>query len=124
MKEITPENIPTYQVENYVHLIINQGLSIEYLKRHIHSLSLDDEVRKLAMQRVDFAKERIDRSLTITEIVAFLFLPFGKINRFKETTLFDIAEERRMGYVNRVKQFYLVSILGIIMYVILISLFF
>lgn len=124
MRDLTPENIPSYEVENYVHLLVDQRLSVEYLKRHINNLPPEDEIRDLAKQRVDFAMERINKSLTTIEVLSFLFLPFGKINKFKESTLFDIVEEKRMGYVNRVKQFYLVSILGIMMYLILITLFF
>lgn len=121
MKTLTQESIPELTVENYVHLIIEKKQSVDFIKRQIQNFSLEESDKEKALQRLQFAVERIDRSLSASEVLMLLFIPFGYF-KFKLGTslLFDIRKERESGFVNRVKQFYLISIIGVLMYILII----
>ena len=121
MKKLTQDNISDFQVENYVHLLIKEKNSLESVKRQINGLFVDESEKQKALQRLQFAVERIDKPLTAEEVIIFLFIPFfGYIKRFSKPTIFNLDEERKLGYVNRVKQFFLISTIGLILYMLII----
>jgi hypothetical protein len=113
---LTQENVNHLKPENYVHLLLEQQMTVESIKEKIEQFTLDQEDRKKAFQQVDFAIARINQSLTLEEFVTFFFFPFGIVTSLIGNSLFDVDEQRRMGYVHRVKQFNYISIIGVVVY--------
>jgi hypothetical protein len=121
MKLLTQETVLDFEVEDYIHLLKENKRNIELINRKIHNFSLKDSDKEKALQFLQFAIERIDKSLDIGEVLLLLFIPFGFFRIIiGNSYMFNVWEESRLGFVNRVNQFYLVSIIGLLMYTLII----
>lgn len=121
MKLLTQATVLDFEVKDYIHLLKEHKRSIEFIKRKIHSFSINKSDKERALQLLQFAIERINKSLNIGEILLLLFIPFGFFRIITGNSyMFDVWEESRLGFVNRVKQFYLVSIIGLLIYALII----
>jgi hypothetical protein len=118
-KVFTEADAKKYDVENFVYLLVIKKYTKAWLENKIKSFSIDENDKEKALQRLQFATERINKSLSGKEIFFLLIIPFGVLNAWTDTRIFDVFEERQMGYVNRVKQFFLISIIGMSLYIII-----
>jgi len=121
MKKLTKETISEFEVEDFIQLLKLEKFDVAIVKRKIDCLSLVEEEKSKTLQRLSYAVDRLNRSLSLQEIVIFILFPLGQIIRFQKTTLFNVKKERELGYLNRVKQFYLVSFIGYLLYFMIIS---
>ena len=118
MQHLTKDTIHEFEVEDYVYLMVEEKMSADILRGKIHNFSLEESNQKRALQRLQFAKERIDKSLTVEELVVYFFFPFGNSKKFSSNASFDVKEQKRLGFVNRVKQYNLISMIGVVMYLV------
>ena len=111
-----------YSIENFIHLIIEEHVKKEELVAKIRNINANKELISKTLQKVDFAYKRIDKPLENDVKFYLLIFPFGIVNRFDSTGFFDTRENRRLGFVKKVKEFYMYSFIGVLLYAIIVIL--
>ncbi|MDT7833126.1 hypothetical protein RQM59_12085 [Flavobacteriaceae bacterium S356] len=110
------KDLQNCKVEDFAHLIINKKETFQSLKSKVHHSDLPETLRKKIMQRLAYAKERVEKPLDLDQTILFIFFPFGVINRFSQGTFFDVQRELYLGYIKKVKEYRMYSLLGIAFY--------
>jgi len=109
-----------YSIENFVHLIVQEELKKEELVAKIKNTNADKELISKILQKVDFAYKRIDEPLENDVKYLLLIFPFGIVNRFNLSGFFDATENRRLGFVKKIKEYNKYSFIGLIIYAVII----
>tara|TARA_R110001632_G_scaffold89433_5_gene192845 strand:+ start:6436 stop:6819 length:384 start_codon:yes stop_codon:yes gene_type:complete len=116
MKTLEKENILQYEVENFVHLIVQKTETFQSLKNKVHHFSLTEEDNAKVIKRIEFANRRILKPLSNSKTFMFILFPFGIVTKLAGNNLFDVEEQKRLGYYTRVKEFYIYSFVGVAFY--------
>lgn len=109
------EALANYTVADFARLMI-QGVGFTKLEKEIYDFQYDVNTSKNLLQRLNFAKERVEKSLELDEIFLFIFFPFGMIHRLSEQEFFDPSMEMKLGFKRKVNQYYLYSCIGLATY--------
>lgn len=111
-----------YKIENFIYLIIKEELKREELVSRVKDNNTNEELISKIIQKIDFAYKRISEPLENDIKYLLLVFPFGIVNRFNSSSFFDVAENRRLGFVKKVKEYNKYSFIGLIIYAIIIIL--
>lgn len=111
-----------YSIEEFVHLIVQKELKKEELVSKIKNTNADKESISKTLQKVDFAYKRIDEPLENDIKYLLLIFPYGIVNRFNLRGSFDATENKRLGFVRKIKEYNKYSFIGLILYAIIIIL--
>ena len=105
-----------YSIENFIHLIIQKDIKKEELVSKIKNTDINEELILKTLQKVDFAYKRIDEPLENNVKYLLLIFPFGIVNRFNLAGFFDVKENKRLGFVKKIKEYNKYSFIGLILY--------
>ena len=111
-----------YKIENFIHLIVQEKIKKEDLVLKIKNIDTKEELISKALQKVDFAYKRINEPLENDIKYLLIIFPFGIVNRFNQNGFFDVEENRRLGFVEKIKEYKKYSFIGLILYAIIIIL--
>lgn len=111
-----------YTIENFINLITQQKLGKEELIVRVKNIDADKEVISKTIQKINFAYRRIEEPLENDVKYLLLIFPFGIVNRFNLTGFFDVEENKRLGFVKKIKEYYKYSSIGLILYITIIVL--
>ncbi len=109
-----------YTIENFIHIIVQENLKKEELVARIRNTDTNEELCNKTLQKVDFAYKRIEKPLENNiKILSFIF-PFSIIDGHK--SFFNVEENRKLGFVRKIKEYHKYSFIGLIIYVTIIIL--
>lgn len=113
------KDFSNYDIEDFVNYILDRKIKEKDFKELLNEYCVDDILKKQQLQKLEFAYARISKGLNIQEIFSFIIVPFGIANRLYENKLFDVENERKQGYIRRVNQYLMFSVIGILFYLLL-----
>lgn len=111
-----------YTVENFILLITQKNLQKDKLIVSIKKIDADEELILKALQKIDFAYKRISTPLEKDIKYLLLIFPFGVVNKFNPKGFFSVEENKRLGFVKKVKEYIMYSFIGLTLYAIFITL--
>lgn len=114
------QDLSTYKIEEFAHLIIQEKETFQTLKSKIHNANLTEDQREKIILRLNYAKERIEKPLDLDQTILFIIFPFGVVNRLYKNSFFDLGRELSLGYIKKVKEFRMYSLLGIAFYLVIV----
>lgn len=114
---INIDNVSEYKVEDFARLIIDNKIEKQHLISKIEALKLGADAINKILQKVEFAYDRISKSLDLDQVVLFIVFPFGMVNRLYKNDFFDAEENLRLGFVKKVNEYYRYSFLGVFTYI-------
>ena len=119
MEDIESRDLLSFKVEHFAHLMMQKRTTFKSLERYVHHAELTQTERENVMQRLRYAKERMEKPLDLDQTILFIIFPFGVVNRLYKNDFFSVHKELKLGYVKKVKEFRLYSLLGLAFYFIL-----
>lgn len=111
-----------YSIENFIHAIIQEEIKKEEVVFRIKNTNINKELISKALQKVDFVYMRINKPLENDIKYLLLVFPFGIVNGFNQKGFFNVEENKRMGFVKKIKQYNSYSFIGLIIYTVIIIL--
>ena len=115
------EEFINFDVENFVHHIMANEIDKRDLVLELNLLNITKLEKEKILKKIDFAYERISQPLDIQTKILLIFFPLGIVNIFLNLKgIFNVSEQRKWGFVKKVKQYYKYSIIGIITYTLII----
>ncbi|TXN36133.1 hypothetical protein FVB32_16375 [Flagellimonas hymeniacidonis] len=109
-------NLNSFEVEEIAKLILEEKLDRDYFVQKTRAFYPDILISDPLVQKIDFAFNRITKPLSIEEKITFIIIPFGIVHRLYKNELFDSYEEQQMGFKKRINDYYLFSLIGLVMY--------
>ena len=106
-------------VDDIAKLILEENLDENYFVQKARDFYPDRSISDSIVQRINFAYNRISKPLDLEEKILFLIFPFGVVNRLYENDFFDTQKELSLGFKRRVDEYYLFSLIGIVIYTII-----
>jgi len=113
-EDITFEN---YSVEDFAQLILIKEESVISLYKKIKSSSFNKENIQRLLKNIKILEVRLNENLNIKKIILCILVPSRKI--FGLFNVFDPHNELKKGYKKKVNQYYLFSILGNLLYLLI-----
>jgi hypothetical protein len=118
---IKKDNITNYNVENFIFYIKKDEVEKDTLLSELKKFDLNQDVEKTIAQKIQFAYDRLNSSLDIKICILLIFFPLGIVNLFFNSDgFFNVSEQRNLGYVKKVKQYYQFSFIGVSLYILII----
>jgi len=115
------DEFKNFSVENFIQYITSKNISKPDVLKDLNSMDFDNSLKQEILQKIDFAYQRIQSQLDSQSKVLLVFFPFGIVNiLLNKKGFFDVEEQKRLGFVKKVKQYYDYSIIGILLYIIII----
>jgi len=115
------EEFINFSVENFVHYIISNNISKQDLESKLNLYTIENKKKEEILKKIRFAYKRMNQPLDTQTKILLIFFPLGIVNIFLNIKgIFDESKQRKLGFVKKVKQFYNYSIIGVIMYTLLI----
>lgn len=115
-----PEKYLELTVEELVKIIFSNNIEREDFIEAINTMNSSSEDFSKLKMKVDFAYERINKSLNLTEIIINFFIPFGIFwdGVFKIYGLQEFTKFRERGYLKKAREAGMISLLGSSFYLI------
>ena len=110
--------LSSFEVEDIAKLILEEKLDRDYFVEKIKAYYPDNSISNPIEQKIDFAFRRIGKPLSFEEKITFVIVPFGIVNRLYKNELFNVQKERQMGFKKRVDDYYLFSLIGLLLYLV------
>lgn len=115
--KVTIEN---FTVEDFSHLMIEKNVAYILLKEEVKSLQFDKITESSVLNKLTEATKRLHEGLEFNEILFYTLIPSRKLHGFSKKYYFDTEEQLRLGFKCKVNQYYMFSILGVFMYLLIV----
>lgn len=79
--------------------------------------ALEDSEFDSINYKINIAYKRIEEPLELELLLYYLVFPFGIINGFLDTRDENLLQFKKFGYLKKIKQYYLFSLLGCALYI-------
>lgn len=86
-------------------------------KRIDNRLDLETEFKQQLLQKIDFAIKRVESPLDLDSKLKYLFIPFEIITLYTDPERKDIDQFKELGFITKIKQYFIFSIIGMVMYI-------
>ncbi|MEL7006087.1 MAG: hypothetical protein AAFN93_25665, partial [Bacteroidota bacterium] len=104
-------------IEDIIKSSYNDPLKeIERLQLLLSNSGLDGDTYKVISSKLVFAINRIEEHLEPSLAVLYILLPFGITSAFTPDIVADIDKFRKLGYLRKIKGYYISSVIGAMMY--------
>ena len=114
------KNYPDFTIEDFAKEIHENALDKEGMLKKMDKDKYTREQVEEINKKIDYAIKRIKQPLSLNEKIIFFLFPFGIRSMLTLNNNFiDIKKELEQGYYNRIKQYHLYSLLGVIFYALL-----
>lgn len=104
-------------IDDLVLYMLSDNKSFEEIEQEIAQLETTNKDRLLSL--FHFLKERSSKPLSFSIKVLCLLIPYGFVSKGYKKYVFDPLESYRLGFLQKFKDYNLYSILGIILYTVL-----
>ena len=77
----------------------------------------DPEIKNKLLQKIDIAIDRVIAPLDLESKLRYIFIPFGIVTLYFDPTKGDLDHFEELGFIKKIKQYYLFSTIGMVMYI-------
>ncbi len=113
-------NVKHYTTEELIAYIHDNNISYGLMKSLIqkNKKTLESKEFISVNYKINIAYKRIEEPLELELLLYYLVFPFGIINGFLDTRDENFLRFKKFGYLKKIKQYYLLSLMGSALYII------
>ena len=118
------DRLTNFTIEELIEYLSSNYYEKEIIDKKITESNLTITEQEKLLNKITRAYHRIKEPLELDLVLFYVFFPLGYVNSFSETEDENFKRFKKFRYLRKIKEYYIFSVIGIIIYSLIIPLLF